>query len=149
MLDLRGVLAHAVALAAHVDEDARVDGQHDGEGQQVEHGPEHQVAAAVERRHVGAQMDVADAAPAHGGHQTQHDGDEPDAHDQQHHPVVGHLAVQLHGEDGLVALQRDGHQIDDGRRQAGVDQTLRDRTEVTPGLFLHALHDLPTAPRAL
>ncbi len=109
VLDLRGVLAHAVALALHVDEDARVDGHHDGEGQQVEHGPEHQVAAAVERRHVGAQLEVADAAPAHGGDQTQHDGDEPDAHDQQHHPVVGHLAVQLHGEDGLVALQRDGH----------------------------------------
>lgn len=109
MFDLRGVLAHPVVLAADVDEDACVDGHHDREGQQVQHGPEHQVTAAVERRHVGAILNVAHAVPSHSGHQTHHYGDDPDANYKQHDPVVGHFTVQLHGEDGLVSLQSDGH----------------------------------------
>lgn len=124
VFDLRGVLAHAVVLAAHVDEDARVDGHHNHEDQQVQHGPEHQVTAAVERSHVGAHANVAHAVPSHSGNQSHHYGDDPDADDEHHDSVVGHFTVQLHGEDGLVSLQCDGHQINHRGRQTGVDQTL-------------------------
>lgn len=56
---LGGVLRHLLALVPHVDKDSGVDGHHDGEGQKIEDGPEHQVAAAVHRRHGGAVFQVA------------------------------------------------------------------------------------------
>ena len=122
--DLVGVLRHPLALVAHVYEDARVDDHHDGESEQVEHAPEHKVAATVHGRHGGAVPQVAEAVPAHGGHQAHDNGHHPDAYNEHDHAAVGHLAVQLHGEDGLVALYRDGQQVDHGRREAGVNQPL-------------------------
>lgn len=74
---LGGVLRHLLALVPHIEEDAGVDSHHDEEGQQVEDGPEHQVAAAVQRRHGGAALQVTQAAPAHGRNE---------AHDYRHHP---------------------------------------------------------------
>lgn len=132
---MRGVLAHAVVLVPHVDEDARVDGHHNHEDQQVQQGPEDQVIATVERSHGGAHVYVAHAVPSHSGHQTHHYGDDPDADDEQHDSVVGHFTVQLHGEDGLVSLQRDGHQINHRRRQTGVNQTLRHAKKKTNRIY--------------
>lgn len=121
---LGGVLRHLLALVLHVEKDPGVDGQHDGERQQVETSPEHQVAAAVQRRHGGAVYQVAQAVPAHGGNQAHDDGHHPDEqHDDENAPRA-HLTVQLHVEDGLVALHRHGQEVEDRRRQAGVDQPL-------------------------
>lgn len=117
---LHRMLAHALALVPDIEEDAGIDQHHDTEGQQVEHSPEHQVAAAVHGRHLGAGYRVAralprfaQAVPAHVGDQTHDHGDCPDAQNQQDHPRVGHLTVELHGEDGLVSLQSNGHQVND------------------------------------
>lgn len=127
---LHRMLAHALALVPDVDEDACVDQHHDAEGQQVEHSPEHQVAAAVHGRHLGAVPEVAQAVPAHAGNQAHDYGDCPDAHNQQYHPHVGHLTVELHGEDGLMPLQSNGHQVNDRGSQTGIDQTLQDEVNM-------------------
>lgn len=119
---LRRVPRGESALAPDVDEDARVHGHHDEEGEQVEERPEDQEAPAVERRHGGAVPQVALAVPERGRHQAHEDAHGPDADDQQHHPPLAHLAVQLHGQDGLVTLHGDGQQVGHGRRQADVDQ---------------------------
>lgn len=101
---LHRMLAHALALVPDVDEDAGIDQHHDTEGQQVEHSPEHQVGAAVHGCHLGAVTSVAEAVPAHAGDQTHEHSNCPDAQNQQDHPRVGHLTVELHGEDGLVSF---------------------------------------------
>lgn len=121
---LARMLRHLLAFAPHVDKDAGVDGQHDEEGQQVEDGPEDQVSAAVHGCHGGAVFQVAQAVPAHGGDQAHDDSHQPDEDDDDKHPPRAHLTVQLHVEDGLVALHGHGQEVDHGRRQAGVDQRL-------------------------
>lgn len=113
MSHLSGVLRHLLALVPHVYKDPGVDGQHDGEGQQVENGPEHQVAAAVHGCHGGAVLQVTQAVPAHGGNQTHDYGHQPDEqHDDENTPGA-HLTVQLHVEDGLVALHGHSQEIED------------------------------------
>lgn len=110
---LAGVLRHLLALVPHVDKDPGVDGQHDGEGQQVEKGPEHQVAAAVHWRHGGAVLQVAQAVPAHGGNQAHDNGHQPDEHYDDENTPGAHLTVQLHVEDGLVALHGHSQEVED------------------------------------
>ena len=119
---VRAVLGHVQALVSHVDKDAGVHGHHDEECEQVQNRPEDQEAAAVERSDGGAVVQVALAVPQHGGHQAHGDAHGPDADDQQHHPALAHLAVQLHGEDGLVALHGHGQQVGHRGREADVDQ---------------------------
>ncbi len=110
---LGGVLRHLLALVPHVDKDPGVDGQHDGEGQQVENAPEHQVAAAVHRRHGGAVFQVTQAVPAHGGNQAHDYGHQPDEQHNDENTPGAHLTVQLHVEDGLVALHGHSQEVED------------------------------------
>lgn len=130
---LRRMLAHALALVPDIQEDAGIDHHHDAEGQQVEHSPEHQVAPAVHGRHLGAAVRVTQAVPAHAGDQTHNHSKHPDAQNQQDHPQVGHITVELHGEDGLVSLQRDGHQVNNRRGQTRVNQTLQEEANTDQG----------------
>lgn len=111
VVHLRGVLRHGPALALHVVEDTSVHGHHNEESEQVEDCPEDQKAAAVEGRDGGAVVVIAFTVPKDGGHQTHDDSRGPDANYEQHHPPLGHVAVQLHGYDGLVALHGDGEQV--------------------------------------
>ena len=124
MSHLAGVRRHLLALAPHVDENADVDGHHDGEGEQVEQSPEHQVLAAVHGCHGGAVSQVAQAVPAHGGNQAHDNSHQPDDDDDHKNAPGAHLAVQLHVEDGLVALHGHGQEVEHRGRQAGVDQSL-------------------------
>lgn len=110
---LGGVLRHLLALVPNVDKDPGVDGHHDGEGQQVENGPEHQVAAAVQRRHGRAVIQVAQAVPAHSGNQAHDYGHQPDAQYNDENTPGAHLTVQLHVEDGLVALHGHSQEVED------------------------------------
>lgn len=121
---LGGVLRHLLALVPHIDKDPGVDGHHDGECQQIEEGPEHQVAAAVHRRHGGAVRQVAYAVPAHGGDQAHDYCHQPDEqHDDENTPGT-HLTVELHVEDCLVTLHSHRQEVEDRGCQAGVDQPL-------------------------
>lgn len=78
MSGLGCVLRHLPALVPHVEKDPGVDGHHYGEGKQVEDGPEHQEAAAVEWRHSGASAHVANTVPSHGGKQAHNNRHQPD-----------------------------------------------------------------------
>lgn len=130
---LHRMLAHALALASDIEEDAGIDQHHDAEGQQVENGPEHQVTAAVHGRHLGAVVRITQAVPAHAGDQPHDHSNCPDAHNQQDHPHVGHITVELHGEDGLVSLQSDGHQVNDRGSQTRINQTLQEEANMDQG----------------
>lgn len=107
-----------------IEEDACVDSQHDGEGDEVEHGPEDQVTAAVEGRHGGAVAHITQTLPAHGRHQAHDDGHCPDKKDDEEDSPRAHLTVQLHVEDGLVPLHGHSQEVEHRGRQAGVDQPL-------------------------
>lgn len=121
---LAGVLGHLLAFAPHIDKNPGVDSQHDGKGQQVEDGPEHQVAPAVHGRHGGAVHQVAQAVPTHGGNQAHDHSHQPDENYDDKHTPGAHLAVQLHVEDCLVALHGHSQEVDHRRCEAGVDQRL-------------------------
>ena len=115
---------HAHGAPPHVHEDVGVQRHHDDEGEQVEDGPEHQVGVAVERRHVGAGVQAADAVPAGAGDGAHHDGQRPDDDDHHHHAPVAHARVQLHAEDGDVALDGDGQQVGHRGGERRVDEPL-------------------------
>lgn len=121
-----GVFGHVRYLPLDIDEDVRVDHHHDEEDDQVGDGPEDQVAPAVEGCHAGALAQITQAVPAVGWDEAKQQGGDPNAADQNHHPLVGHCAVQLHGEDCLVPLHSDGQQVHHGGGQAGVQQALPD-----------------------
>lgn len=122
VLHLRVVLRRVLALVSDVDEDTNVHGYHDEEGEQVQNCPEDQETAAVKGGDGGAILQMALTVPHHGGHHAHDDAHRPDADYQQHNPTLTHLAVQLHGEDGLVALDGDSQQVGYRRRQADVNQ---------------------------
>lgn len=110
---LAGVLRHLLGLAPHINKNPSVDRQHDEEGQQVENGPEDQVAAAVQRRHCRAVCQVTQAVPAHGGNQAHDNGQQPDEHYNDEYTPGAHLTVQLHVEYGLVALYSHSQEVED------------------------------------
>lgn len=110
------------ALASHIDKDAGVHGHHDEESQQVESCPENQEASAVNGRHSGTVEQITLAVPDGRGHQAHDDAHCPNAQDEQPDAPPGHGAVQLHGDDGLVAFHGHGQQAGHRGRQADVDQ---------------------------
>lgn len=121
---LTGVLRHLLALAPHIDKNPCVDSQHDEKGRQVEKGPEHQVSAAVHGCHGGAVSQVAQAVPAHGGDQTHDNGHQPDEHYDDKRSPGGHVTVELHVEDRLVALHGHSQEVGDRSCEARVEQCL-------------------------
>lgn len=125
-----GVRRHPPHLPLDVDEDVGVDHRHEEEDEEVGDGPEGQVAAAVERGHAGALLQGTQAVPTVGWDQPQQQSRGPDAEDQDHDALVGHLAVQLHGQHRLVPLHRDGQEVDHRSGQTGVQEALPDE----PGL---------------
>lgn len=85
----------------------QVDGHHDQEQNQVGHGPENQVAPAEDGRQLGAVLKVADAVPPQAGHGAHEDRDGPHQHDEQGHPPLGQVTVDLPVHHRDVALQGD------------------------------------------
>lgn len=124
MPHLARVLGHLLAFAPHIDKNSGVDSQHDEECQQVEDGPEDQVAPAVHGGHGRAVAQVAQAVPAHGGNQAHDDSHQPDENNDDKHAPGAHLTMQLHVEDCLVALHGHSQEVDDRRCEARVDQRL-------------------------
>ncbi|KAG7243489.1 hypothetical protein INR49_011045 [Caranx melampygus] len=69
---------------------------------------------------------ISSSLPKLGGHQAHDDAHGPDANYQQHNPALRHGAVQLHGENSLVALDGHGQQVGHRGRQADVDEGVAD-----------------------
>lgn len=84
-------------------------------------------------------MQITLAVPDGRGHQAHEDAHGPNAQYQQHDAPPGHGAVQLHGDDGLVALHSDGQQAGHRGRQADVNQGSTD---------VPLLHGEPAGPGA-
>lgn len=107
-----------------------VNGHHDEKHHQVGHRPEDQVTPAEDGRQLRAVAQVADAVPAQAGHSAHEDRDGPHQHDQQGHPPLGQIAVDLPVHDRYVALQSDNQQVGEGGREADVQETLTDEVSL-------------------
>ena len=71
----------------------------------------------VERQHGGALRHALDAVPAHHRQAAQHRCNHPHGADKQEDPAGVAIVVQLHLQHCEVALNGDGKQAEDGRRQ--------------------------------
>lgn len=132
-----GVHLEHHGLLLHVGVDPHVDADHDQEQDQVGARPEGEVAPREDGSQLGARAQVADAVPAQTGHGPHEYGDGPDQHDQQGHPPLSQVAVDLPVHDGDVALQSYDQQVGQRGRQADVQHALAEEVLVNRQLPWH------------
>lgn len=120
------MLRHCRNLLPHVSINPQVDSHHDEKNHQVRNGPENQVALAKDGGQLGAVTEVTDAVPAQAGHRSHEEGDAPNQRDQQGHPSLGQVAVNLPFHHRNVALQSDHEQVSQRGGKADIQKSLAD-----------------------